>query len=104
MFRLSRLRSPRATFAAFAMLATAMLGFGTLAEFSLAHTPSFAAVETAEAAEGDSEDASHELVVCPDDESWPARSVPDLGPARLSGGFRPIAAEAPVPKRTQTRA
>jgi len=85
------------------MLAAAMLGFGTLAEISLAQTSAFVAVE-AEDAEGDSEDASREFVVCPDDESWPARSVPDLGPARLSGGFRPIAAQAPAPKRTQTRA
>ena len=103
MFRLSRLRSPRATFVAFAMLAAAMLGFGTLAELSLAHAPTFVAAE-AEDAEGDSEDASRELVVCPDDESWPVRSVPDLNPARPSGGFRPIAAKSPVPKRTQTRA
>ena len=103
MFRLSRLRSPRATFVAFAMLAAAMLGFGTLAELSLAHTPAFMAVEVEEA-EGDSEDASRELVVCPDNESWPASSVPDLSPARSSGGFRPIAAQAPAPKRTQTRA
>ena len=103
MFRLSRLRSPRATFTAFAMLAAAMLGFGTLAEISLAHTSAFVAVE-AEDAEGDSDDGSREFVVCPDDESWPARSAPDLAPARLSGGFRPIAAEAPAPKRTQTRA
>ena len=103
MFRLSRLRSPRATFAAFAMLAAVMLGFGTLAELSLAHTSALVAVE-AEDAEGGSEDASGELVVCPDDESWPVRSVPDLSPARPSGGFRPIAAKAPVPKRTQTRA
>ena len=103
MFRLSRLRSPRATFAAFAMLAAAMLGFGTLAELSLAHPTAFVAVE-AEDVEADSEDASHELVLCPDDESWPARSVPDLGPMLPSGGFRPIAAQAPAPKRTPTRA
>ncbi len=103
MFRLSRLRSPRATFVAFAMLAAAMLGFGTLAELSLAHAPTFVAAE-AEDAEGDSEDASRVLVVCPDNESWPVRSVPDLSPARPSGGFRPIAAKSPVPKRTQTRA
>ncbi len=103
MFRLSRLRSPRATFAAFAMLAAAMLGFGTLAELSLAHTPDLVAVE-AEDAECDSEGAAGELVVAPDDEPWPARSLPDMRPAQPAGGFRPIAAKAPAPKRIQTRA
>ena len=102
MFRLSRLRSPRATFAAFALLAAAMLGFGTLAEISLASAPDLVAVE-AEDSEPDSEAAS-ELVVAPDEESWPARSVPDVSPARPTDGFRPIAAEAPAPKRKQTRA
>lgn len=101
MFRLSRLRSPRATFAAFALLAAAMLGFGTLAEISLASAPDFVAVE--EDSEPDSE-APSELVIAPDDESWPARSVPDMSPARPTDGFRPIAAEAPAPKRKQTRA
>ena len=103
MFRLSRLRSPRATFAAFAMLAAAMLGFGTLAELSLAHAPDLVAVE-AEDAERDSEDTSRELVVCPDEESWPARSAPDVSPMRSPGGFRPITAQMPAPKRAQTRA
>ena len=103
MFRLSRLRSPRATFAAFAMLAAAMLGFGTLAELSLAHTPALVAAE-AEDAEGESEPATGELVVAPEDESWPARSVPQMSPALPTGAFRPIAAKPPAPKRIQTRA
>ena len=103
MFRLSRLRSPRATFAAFAMLAAAMLGFGTLAELSLAEAPDLAAVE-AEESECESEGTTCELVVAPEDESWPGRAVPQLSPVPSGGEFRPIAAQAPAPKRAPTRA
>lgn len=103
MFRLSRLRSPRATFAAFAMLAAAMLGFGTLAELSLSQGPEMVAAE-AEESECESEGASCELVVSPEDESWPKRSVPQLSPLPPAGSFRPIAAEMPAPKRAPTRA
>lgn len=103
MFRLSRLRSPRATFAAFAMLAAAMLGFGTLAELSLAQAPDLVAVE-AEESECESEATPCELVVAPEDESWPKRSVPQLSPLPPAGSFRPIAAQVPAPKRTPTRA
>ena len=103
MFRLSRLRSPRATFAAFAMLAAAMLGFGTLAELSLAQAPDLVAVE-AEESECDSEGAPCQFVVAPEDESWPGRSVPQLTPVPSGGEFRPIATRVPVPKHTPTRA